>query len=219
MLHSTTRGPGGRTVREAVAPAPWARACALAGSSTVLAGAAHAGAGGSVPPLVLAVLAVALVPVVRSWLDREASGAALLAVVSAVQLVLHVVLGWSAMAVTPGLADPAAMAGHDGMPGTPTGLATVLALPSGWMLAAHTAAVLVVVALLRHAEAALCATVRVARAAAARLPLAAAVRLAAPLPALPAAPADVPARSRRTPGPQVLLHDVLSRRGPPVPVS
>jgi len=129
------------------------------------------------------------------------------------------VLGWTAMVADPVLADGAGMPGHEGMPSATAGLTGVLALPSGWMLAAHAVASLMVVAVLRHAEAATCAAVRVARAAASRLPLAAAVRLAGSLPDLPEAPPARRSRSRHAPGPQVRLHDALSRRGPPVPVS
>ncbi len=206
-------------MHDAAAPAPWARACALAGCSTLLSGAAHAAAGGSAPPLALLALAAALVPVVRSWLDREASFTALLAVVSSAQLVLHVALGWTALVARPGLPDPAGMAGHDGMPTATTSLVGVLALPSGWMLAAHAVAVLAVVGVLRHAESATCAAVRVSRAVLARLPLAAAVRLSGSLPAVPSPVPTGPVRSRHTPGPQVLLHHALNRRGPPLPVS
>lgn len=197
------------------APAPWARACALSGCSALLGGAAHVAGGGRVPPLVLAALALVLVPVVRSFLDREASAAAVLALVAGIQPVLHLALGWSGTAGSPDPAGTLDMAGHLGMvAGVPS---AGPALPSPLMLLAHTVAVLLVVAVLRHAEAALCAAARRARTGTDRLRTL--VDLATALPALPRPRPPVAPTTARTPGPQVLLQDGLHRRGPPVPVS
>ena len=194
-------------------PGRWSRAGVLGAASVLLAAAAHAAAGGGgAPTPVLLLAALAVVPVLHRVLGDEAGTRLLLAVVGGLQVALHLLLAVSA--------DPhLALIGLHQPPPMPMPMPMPMSAPmaghgmsGGLMLAGHAVAVLLVVGVLRLAEASLWAATRARRAA--RHALAALLGPAAPLPRPDVRPLVVP--QRRAAAPRMLvLQDALSRRGPP----
>lgn len=197
-----------------------ARLVAVAGSVLALGSGAHVAGGGAAPSLAVALLvAVVVLPVAAVVARRPLTAPVLLPVTVAAQVGVHVALTWLGPG-SGGGAAPGVRGGHEvhgvpavhgsgaaGMPGAHAGAAHGLAagLP---MLAAHVAAMVVLVLLLVATERGLLALVRGWATVLLALTGAPVVRTAAH-------PAGLPDDAPRRPGLPVLRGGV-GRRGPPL---